>query len=96
MRIGCHGLSFKKLVEPKSRHIPIGEQSQLKKEVRLGLVDPISKSKPPILHWIGGQWRLWTTYNQTLTEGTYILLGENGSLTRINANSDGTHSENRI
>lgn len=66
------------------------------KEVRLGLVDPISKSKPPILQWIGGQWRLWTTYNFALTEGTYILLGDDGKLTRISPNANGTHTETRI
>jgi len=67
----------------------------LSKEVRFGLFDPVSKSKPPFLQWIGGQWRLWTAYNPSLTEGTYVILNQDGSLTRITQLPDGTVKEGR-
>jgi len=65
----------------------------LLKEIRFGIVDPISKSKPPFLQWIGGQWRLWLAYNPTLTEGTFLILNDNGTITRRTILPDGTMKE---
>ncbi len=62
---------------------------EMMKEVRLGLTDPLSITKPPVLQWKNGQWRLWTAYNQMLTAGTYIALHTDGRMERIVMSADG-------
>ena len=64
------------------------------REVRLGLSQVFSQSKPPVLHFDPkhGCWRLWTAYNPDLTLGTYIDLLPNGQLHRVTINPDFTSS----
>lgn len=56
----------------------------MSKEVRLGLFDPWSKSKPPVLQFMpqDGFWRLWTSYDSDLTKGTCIELHSDGTIMR--------------
>ena len=57
------------------------------KTIRLGLTN-ISVSKSPILEFVNDTWRVWTSYNPTLTKGTFIELGKDGSMTRHTINID--------
>lgn len=64
------------------------------KEVRLGLSNVFSQSKPPVLQFNPqvGHWRLWTAYNPTLELGTFIDLLPNGQLHRVTIKPDFTSS----
>lgn len=66
----------------------------MRTDIRLGLVDTLSKTKPPVLQWLqsDGLWRVWTMYNPTLTLGTRIVLNGDGSLRRITTLPDGTET----
>lgn len=70
-------------------------------ERRLGLIDISRNTQVPVIQWIDGplvipQWRLWTSYNRLLSLGTFIRLGDNGTMTRIVINPDYTQSEVNI
>jgi len=63
------------------------------KERRLGLIDAASRSKPPVLQFLPQDgWRLWTTYNQELTKGTYIALHSDGTMQRVSVHNDYTQT----
>lgn len=56
---------------------------------RIGLaVSP--QSKPPVLQFQDGHWRLWTAYNADLTHGTYIGLASDGKALQVTIRPDGT------
>lgn len=62
------------------------------KEIRLGLSNVFSQSKPPVLHFDPqhGRWRLWSSYNATLDKGTYIDLFPDGRMQRVTIRNDFT------
>jgi hypothetical protein len=63
--------------------------------VRLSLLG-IPRSKPPVIEFYEDHWRVWTAYNSTLTEGSYIALFEDGAMTRVTILPDGTEQYNRL
>ena len=59
------------------------------RNVRIGLLG-ISVSKPPLVEFdrLANQWRVWTSYNSSVTLGTYMSLLDHGKLERVTVNPD--------
>lgn len=68
------------------------------KEIRLGLVDCTSKTKLPVLQVTClGILKVWTSYNQTLTEGTYYYQSSiDLGLRRVVISKDGIPTITKI
>lgn len=57
---------------------------------RLPLLDVASRTKPPVIQYLDGEWRVWVSYNQSLTRGTYIQLLDGGNFKQVTVNPDYT------
>lgn len=47
-------------------------------------------SQPPLIQWADGYWRVWLSYNKPRTAGTYLVLADDGSITRVTEDEDET------
>jgi hypothetical protein len=65
------------------------EKKSKTKTLRIGLSLP-SQTKPPVLEYQHNEWHLWTAYNKNFTAGTFLILYNDGTVTRKTINPDGT------
>jgi hypothetical protein len=56
----------------------------------------LSQSKPPIVEFDNGSWKIWTAYNSKMDEGTYIILDRFGSMEKVTIYPDGTIASAKI